>query len=214
MKRYSILAVIVLFVLCFLKPNSSYGEENRIKINQIIENFESVGEWGTTSQFFNKPTISFDCSKEQVHDGSSSGKISYENLALKKEWIAKGRKVGYIGVSLKKEIPGIVTEISLWVYGNEGGEGLLLRIDDAYRETYICSAGKINWQGWKYCTFEITSKAYHYTISSDAIKNDRVDYPLFGNMDILLDGLTEGMSGIVYLDNLTATTLVTPADIE
>jgi hypothetical protein len=92
--------------------------------------------------------------------------------------------------------------IGAWVYGDNSGNLLRLRVRDAEGQTFQPSGPALNWTGWRWITFDLEhlDEAGHWGGANDGI----VRGALALETPLLLDGSRRKTSGRIYFAGLTA----------
>ncbi|OHE79489.1 MAG: hypothetical protein A2107_05745 [Verrucomicrobia bacterium GWF2_62_7] len=98
-------------------------------------------------------------------------------------------------------IAGRPEALGVWVFGDNSGCSLHLRIRDESGQTFQFGGPKIEWTGWRWVTFDLADlrRAGHWGGASDGVVHGelRWDCPL------LLDGLRQKTAGTVWFAGLT-----------
>ena len=165
---------------------------------KVLDDFDDVG-WGTQWKLAwlgsgHEGSV-LSSSTEQVHGGKASGKLVY------KADPEKGKNgLCYVEVDRNLPLPDAAKRLGLWVYGDNSGNNLSLRIQDADQEIFqYVLARKIDWTGWKYLEVTVAKPDAQY----GGDKNGVLDYPL------VFQGVVVGIvpsrkaEGTVYFDDLT-----------
>lgn len=128
-------------------------------------------------------------SQEQAHEGEWSNKLHYDFSA----------ESGYITfrtksmVEYKDEVP---TRVSVWVYGNNSGNRIRLRIVDATGENYVSPYTVLDFSGWKEISHEGPSSWTHWSGNNDGV----IDLPL-NYLALELDHEGGDLIGDLYADD-------------
>ncbi|HUM72332.1 MAG TPA: flagellar filament outer layer protein FlaA, partial [Chloroflexota bacterium] len=104
-------------------------------------------------------------------------------------------------------ISGSPTALQLWVYGDGSGHFLNAWIRDAGGQTWQVPFGRVTHTGWRQMTGYIdTSQSWPWTVISGGNDPD-VNYPISFRGFVLDDKDNAFIGqGVIYLDDLTATT--------
>lgn len=134
-------------------------------------------------------------SPEQTHGGKMAGKLDYRTDPDKGKY-----GLCYVEVNRVIPLPDESKRIGLWVYGDNSGNNLSVRIQDFNKEIFQYNmAKKIDWSGWKYLEVTICKPDSKF----NGVKNGVIDYP------ITFQGVLIGIvpkrktAGTVFLDDLT-----------
>ena len=132
----------------------------------------------------------FRSSKDQAATGNMSGLMEY-NFA------GEGYLL-YSTPTLKIESQRKPRGVALMVYGDNSGNKLSLRINDAMDERFVYSVGTINWSGWRLIEAFELEKWTHYLGNKDGV----VDLPL-KTISVQLDHAKDApSSGKIYVDDI------------
>ncbi len=82
-----------------------------------------------------------------------------------------------------RDVPGQPKSFGLWVFGDDSGIALRMRLRDAAGRTWQPDGGNVNWRGWHHVRFEISPTTAHWGGSGEPI----VRYPLQWEVPVLLD---------------------------
>ncbi|MGE5621272.1 MAG: glycosyl hydrolase family 18 protein [archaeon] len=119
----------------------------------VVDDFEAMGPWqqpadNPNSKYVDAAITKFTISTEQKVNGSSSGKLAYSFRS----------QAGGV-VCLANTSQPVVTDadgyIGVWVYGDNSKNTLEFWFTTP--STYVASLGVINWTGWKFVQYPITS---------------------------------------------------------
>jgi hypothetical protein len=100
-------------------------------------------------------------------------------------------------------LPAKPQALGAWVFGDNSGCSLHLRIQDASGQTFQFGGPKIDWTGWRWVTLDLSfRRASHWGGANDGVVHGelRWDCPL------LLDGLRRKTAGTVWFAGLTVMT--------
>ena len=91
--------------------------------------------------------------------------------------------------------------LGVWVFGNNSGCSLHLRIRDDSGQTFQFGGPKIEWTGWRWVTFDLSNprRAGHWGGADDGV----VHGALHWDCPLLLDGIHQKTSGTVWFAGLT-----------
>lgn len=98
-------------------------------------------------------------------------------------------------------IKGQPEAIGFWVYGDNSGNGLRLRMADASGQTFQCSGPRIDWSGWRWITIKLNDLAKstaHWGGANDGVPHGNLHW----DCPILLDGTRVKTKGTVYFTGL------------
>ncbi|MBX3055251.1 MAG: protein kinase [Anaerolineae bacterium] len=157
--------------------------------------FENFGLWVRG----NEANGSFTRSTEQARSGAASGKLEYHFDTPDND---------YVVFMQNNTISGNPTALQVWVYGDGSGHFLNAWIQDAGRQTWQVPFGRVIHTGWRQMTGYIdTGQSWPWTIISGG-NDPNVDYPI-SFRGFVLDDKDNAYTGqgVIYLDDLTATTL-------
>ncbi|MCL4267007.1 MAG: protein kinase [Anaerolineae bacterium] len=157
--------------------------------------FENFGLWGRGTE----ANGSFTRSTEQAHGGSASGKLDYQFNTPEND---------YVVFMQSNAIGGTPNALQLWVYGDGSGHFLNAWIQDAGGQTWQVPFGRVTHTGWRQMTGYIdTNQSWPWTVISGG-NDPNVDYPI-SFRGFVLDDKDNAYTGqgVIYLDDLTATTL-------
>lgn len=157
--------------------------------------FENFGLWGRGAE----ANGSFTRSTEQAHGGAASGKLEYQFNTPEND---------YVVFMQSNPISGNPNALQLWVYGDGSGHFLNAWIQDAGNQTWQVPFGRVTHTGWRQMTGYIdTNQSWPWTIISGGNDPD-VNYPI-SFRGFVLDDRDNAYTGegVIYLDDLTATTL-------
>lgn len=163
--------------------------------------FVNFGAWARGDE----PNGTFVRSGEQSRSGGASGKLSYDFGTTGND---------YVVFMQTNEIPGTPNALQLWVYGDGSGHFLNAWIIDAGGQTWQVPFGQVFHTGWRQMTgYIVTGQRWPWTHISGP-NNDEVDYPIRFRA-FVLDDYTDSYigQGVIYLDDLTATTVANPGGV-
>lgn len=156
--------------------------------------FETFGVWVRGDE----DNGTFTQSTERVHGGSFAGKLSYDFRTGDND---------YVVFLQLNSISGTPNTLQIWVYGDGAGHFLNAWILDGAGETWQVPLGRITHTGWQQMTgYIVTGQDWPWGHISGP-SNDKIDYPITFRA-FVLDDLNNSYtgSGVIYLDDLTATT--------
>jgi hypothetical protein len=86
--------------------------------------------------------------------------------------------------------------LGLWIYGDNSGNALRLRVIDARGQTFQPSGPRLDWTGWRWVEFDLAdwSKAGHWGGANDGVPQ----HPLRLDTLLLVDGPRAPTAGTVY----------------
>ena len=92
--------------------------------------------------------------------------------------------------------------LGVWVYGDNSGNSLRVRVRDASGQTFQPGGPKLNWSGWRWVTFDLEHlvEAGHWGGANDGV----VKGDLSLETPLLLDGTRHKTSGRIYFAGFTA----------
>lgn len=162
-------------------------------------NFTSFGVWVRGDE----PYGTFVQSSERSRSGGFSGKLTYN-------FPASGNN--YVVFMQLNDISGEPTALQVWVYGDGSGHYLNAWILDAGGQTWQTPFGRVTHTGWRQMTAYIdVDQNWPWTHISGP-NNGQVDYPIRFRAFVLDDYAPSSVTeGVIYIDDLTATTLA-PSD--
>ena len=95
-----------------------------------------------------------------------------------------------------KPIEGQPKTLGLWVYGDNSGNVLRLRYQDASGQTFQPNGTSVNWQGWKYFEFPLDATGGHW----GGADNGKLHYPIQLESLLIFDSnKSENNRGAIYL---------------
>ncbi len=95
-----------------------------------------------------------------------------------------------------KPIEGQPKSLGLWIYGDNSGNVLRLRYQDAGGQTFQPNGTSVNWQGWKYYEFPLDATGGHWGGANDG----KLTYPLELESLLIFDSnKSENNRGAIYL---------------
>lgn len=156
--------------------------------------FETFGVWVRGDE----DNGTFTQSTERVHGSSFAGKLSYDFRTGDND---------YVVFLQLNSISGTPNTLQIWVYGDGAGHFLNAWILDGAGETWQVPLGRITHTGWQQMTgYIVTGQDWPWGHISGP-SNDKIDYPITFRA-FVLDDLNNSYtgSGVIYLDDLTATT--------
>jgi hypothetical protein len=160
---------------------------------QVINDFEQLGAWRRGNQ----PNGTLTASDEQRRGGVAAAKLSYS---------FPGRGNDYVVFTAQppRPIPGTLSQLGLWVYGDGSGHALKLWLRDAQGETLQFRLGYVGAPGWQLLSAPISGQVEAYNRISGR-GNGRLDFPI-SLAAIVLDDEPDGASGrgAIFLDDLSA----------
>lgn len=157
--------------------------------------FEQFGLWTIGDE----PNGSFTQSREQTQAGTFAGKLEYDFATTSND---------YVVFLQTNNISGEPNALQVWVYGDGAGHYLNAWIQDDQGQTWQVPFGRVTHTGWRQMTGYIdTDQSWPWTHISGP-RNDVVEYPI-RLRGIVLDDVNDAYQGdgVIYLDNLSATTL-------
>ncbi len=157
--------------------------------------FEQFGIWTIGDE----RNGSFTQSREQVRSGTFAGKLEYDFATTGNDYV----------VFLQfNNISGEPNALQMWVYGDGQGHYLNLWIQDAQGQTWQVPMGRVTHTGWRQMTGYIDPDQDWPWAHISGPRNDTVEYPIRFR-GIVLDDVNNAYqgSGVIYVDDLTATTL-------
>jgi len=174
----------------------------------LVTDFESGEAW----LYDEEPWGTFSTSNEQVYGGVLAGKFVYAfpaNAFNNRNYLAVWRTLPLSSDQAERD-PNALT---LWVYGDGSGSFLNAWITDAVGQDWQFTFGQINHIGWEQMTasFDLSSGWPNQPLGANTGVNPII-YPV--NLSALvLDGYPDDIehTGIVYVDDLAATTLASTA---
>ncbi|MCX6910405.1 MAG: cellulase family glycosylhydrolase [Verrucomicrobia bacterium] len=98
-------------------------------------------------------------------------------------------------------LPAKPRALGVWVFGDNSGCSLHLRIHDESGQTFQFGGPKIEWTGWRWVTFDLSDlrRAGHWGGANDGV----VHGALHWDCPLLLDGRREKTAGTVWFAGLT-----------
>lgn len=145
-----------------------------------------------------EPHGTFAQSNEQAHDGTFSGKLTYNIPAVAKNYV-----VFLTDIRMSGEPTGLI----VWVYGDGKGNFLHTWIKDATGQRRQYTFGRIYHTGWQQMVAMFDTGRGWPNVRIDGPESASLNYPLSLNalvLDVAADN--SGSSGVVYLDEVTFTT--------
>ncbi|RAU94695.1 discoidin domain-containing protein [Paenibacillus sp. YN15] len=169
------------------------GEEEQRVLFQDFEE-ENTAQWRLLPQGTGKSALA--SSGEQVRSGARALKLTYNFSQTGTSELA-----GLIAANWNRgiKLPGQPDSIGVWVYGDNSGYLLELDLMDAQGEVF--QYGKesmvIDWSGWRYVRFSLSSPAGKYG------GNGIADQPLhFFQLFITKTASMADKQGAIYVDDL------------
>jgi hypothetical protein len=163
------------------------------KPGQLL-NFEQPINWRRGDE----PYGTFAQSNEQVHDGTYSGKLTYDVPAVAKNYV-----VFLTDINLGSQATGLVA----WVYGDGKGNFLHTWIKDSTGQRRQYTFGRVSHTGWRQMAAMFDNSRGWPNVHIDGPDSTALNYPLSLNalvMDVAADN--SGGSGAIYLDEMNITT--------
>ncbi|HNZ22398.1 MAG TPA: heparinase II/III family protein [Polyangiaceae bacterium] len=142
--------------------------------------------WGSETSV----KASFSSSKEQAHEGSWSGKMTYDFQA--------NTGYGLYAMPTLEPVQDKPDTLRFWVYGDGSKHGFGVRVNDATDERFVKKLGSIDWKGWK--SFEVSEVESwsHYLGNNDGV----LDTPV-KNVSFELTYQAGGASaGAIWVDDV------------
>ena len=98
-------------------------------------------------------------------------------------------------------LPAKPQALGVWVFGNNSGCSLQLRIRDESGQTFQFGRQKIEWTGWRWVTFDLGDlrRAGHWGGANDGVMHGALTW----DCPLLLDGHRQKTSGTVWFAGLT-----------
>lgn len=97
-------------------------------------------------------------------------------------------------------ISGRPVALGMWIYGDQSGNALRMRVTDASGQTFQPNGPALDWRGWRWITFDLANlkHAGHWGGANDGTVHGalRLDSPL------LLDGSRHKTEGTIYFTGL------------
>ena len=164
--------------------------------------FENFGLWTIGDE--DKGT--FTQSNEQSHTGSYAARFTYDFSTSEND---------YVVFMQTNPIEGTPNALKIWVYGDRSGHYLNAWIRDDEGQTWQVSFGKVNHSGWQQMTGIIDTNQDWPWGHINGANNNEVDYPIQLRGLVLDDAYSDYIGqGSIYLDDLTATTVLGVANGE
>jgi serine/threonine-protein kinase len=166
----------------------------------VISDFENFGTWTRGDE----ANGTFTQSSTEVHQGSYSGKLSYN--------FGTGGN-DYVVFQQTHAVAGQPTQITAWVYGDGQGHFLNAWIKDAGGQVWQVPLGRVTHTGWQQMVGSLdVNQDWPWTHISGT-DNGVVDYPITFQSLVLDDGAdTYTGSSAIYIDDLRAETGVASPD--
>jgi serine/threonine protein kinase len=161
-------------------------------------NFQNFGVWVRG----NEPNGTINQSAEQARSGGYSAKLSYDFPTAGND---------YVVFMQLNDIAGMPNALQVWVYGDGSRHFLNAWILDAGGQTWQAPFGQVSHTGWRQMTgYILVGQPWPWTHISGP-NNGQVDYPIRFRAFVLDDHSDAYVGqGVIYLDELTATTLPLP----
>lgn len=100
-----------------------------------------------------------------------------------------------------RTLPGKPYSLGMWVDSDGSGDMLLIRFADSTGQTFQQGAGKLDWKGWRYVSFPLTSANSGYWGGAN---DGAVHYPIHMDTLVLIDSPGgRGGKGTAYVTGLT-----------
>lgn len=99
-------------------------------------------------------------------------------------------------------IQGQPKALGVWVYANNQGQSLRVRLRDSAGQTFQFSGANCDWKGWRWVTIELreaVKSAAHWGGADDGV----IHGDLAWDTPLLLDGTRHKTSGTIYFAGLT-----------
>lgn len=160
-----------------------------------VFNFEQFNAW----QRGDEPNGELTRTSEQVHSGNSAARLSYNFSTPENDYVV-------FLPPAPLSIPGNPTTLGIWVYGNGSGYALNVWLQDNQGEVLQFRLGPVGSPGWKYISTPLRGQVDQSNIISGQ-GNGQLDFPISLRALVLDDDPNESTgSGVIYLDDLTAST--------
>ena len=147
-----------------------------------------------------QPTSGVQITAQQSKSGNQSVEVRYD-------FIANPKGLQYVGLGMAANLIGKPKSLSVWVYGDNSGEWLRLRLGDATGELFQWNLAPVTWQGWKQVSVDLGPTEPHWGGNDDG----KLDYPLHFD-SLLLDSNVKPRLGTIYVDDMEYVTEATPAE--
>ena len=157
--------------------------------------FEQFGIWTIGDE----RNGSFTQSREQARGGTYAGKLEYDFATTDNDYV----------VFLQfNDVSSEPNALQMWVYGDGQGHYLNAWIQDTQGQTWQVPMGRVTHTGWRQMTGYIDPDQEWPWTHISGPRNDTVDYPIRFR-GIVLDDVNNAYqgSGVIYVDDVTATTL-------
>ena len=166
-------------------------EEQKEQTARTIYDFEAQGQWRRGDQSWGALTYS----REQVHSGAYSARISYNFPVIDDSFVVFSRAI---------PISTNPMQLKIWVYGDGSGNFLNAWIKDAAGKRWQFTFGRIYHSGWSQMTALLNPNAGWPNGPLDE-QSGTIRYPIVFDA-LVLDGVDEAIpiESVIYLDDLTA----------
>ena len=166
-------------------------DEKSEQTTSMIFDFETQGQWRRGDQTLGTLTYS----KEQVHRGAYSARISYNFPVVADSFVVFSRSI---------PISKNPTQLKIWVFGDGSGNFLNAWLKDAYGRRWQFTFGRIYHSGWLQMTAVLNPNAGWPNGPLDG-QSDAPQYPITFDA-LVLDGVDEAIpiESVIYLDDLIA----------
>lgn len=166
-------------------------EEKEAQTSAMIYDFDAQGQWRRGDQSWGTLTYS----REQVHGGAHSARISYNFPVINDSFVVFSRAM---------PISKSPTQLKIWVYGDGSSNFLNAWIKDAAGKRWQFTFGRIYHSGWSQMTALLNPNAGWPNGPLDG-QSGAPQYPIAFDA-LVLDGVDEAIpiESVIYLDDLSA----------
>lgn len=176
MKRSIVLTMFLLFTLALGAGALEF----------VIEDFESLGNMTLGGQNYG-PSSKLEIVSSPVKEGQGAAKVTYELQAID--------GLSYVELFINKPLPANFGKVRLWVYGNEHGNPVNLRLIDAKGEYFQYRLGNLA-PGWQQLEVDLANASGRWGGNNDGI----LDGPVRAQ-SIIVDK-SPAVTDVVYYDHL------------
>ena len=130
-----------------------------------------TGIWKWANQSEMLMNVDIMVSGTEAHGGQRYARMSYDTTN------ANMSAYGAYGVSMYAGMPNEVPDnVTIWLNGDNSGQGIIIRIYDATGERYAVDIGSVNWSGWKLFSLGNPSNWIHFSGDNNGIINLPIQY--------------------------------------
>ncbi len=154
----------------------------------LIEDFETLGGLHVWGEYYDTTLSKVEIVSEPVKAGSGAAKVSYALRPV-------GDSLAYVQLAINKLLPANYGAIKLWVYGNEKGNLVYMRIVDGTGETFQYRLGNLT-PGWQLLEVDLANPIGSWGGDEDRL----LDGPV--RVDSIIVDKPPVTDDVVYFDQL------------